>query len=74
MPDPRLDSARQTLIALDYDMQTTAQGFRKTIPVRAAMLMYLIQRLGLQNKDARPEAQQIVLTDGCEQRLSAYLS
>lgn len=73
VPDPRLDENRCRIIALDYDMQSTATGFIKVLQVRAALLMYLINRLGLDQYHNKPEAQQIIISPNCLQALKDYL-
>jgi hypothetical protein len=47
--------------------------FSKTMPVRAALLMYLINRLGLDQYHNKAEAQQIILSPDCQQLLKPYL-
>jgi len=71
-PDSRLEDVKQTLIALDYDMSKTTQGFKKVIPVRKAMLMYLMRRLGLDQYHTHPEIQQITLTPQSQSLLRDY--
>lgn len=77
MPDPRLDENRTRIIALDYDMQSVGTpeqpSYVKTMQVRAALLMYLINRLGLNQYHSKPEAQQIILSPNCQQTLKRYL-
>jgi len=73
MPDPRLDENRARIIALDYDMQLTEKGFRKTLKVRQALLMYWVQRMGLTQYHSNPQAQQIILTPESEQGLKGFL-
>ena len=73
MPDPRLDENRARIIALDYDMQQNHNGYRKTMHVRQALLMYWVQRMGLSQYHNNPQAQQIILTPECEQALKEYL-
>ena len=73
MPDPRLDENRARIIALDYDMQLTSNGYRKTQLVRQALLMYWIQRMGLNQYHNNPQAQQIILTPESDQALKGYL-
>lgn len=77
IPDPRLDANRSRIIALDYDMKSIGQGERasyvKVMQVRAALLMYLITRLGLDQYHNKPEAQQIILSPDCQQALKDYL-
>lgn len=73
MPDPRLDDNRARIIALDYDMQESEKGFRKTLKVRQALLMYWVQRMGLTQYHSNPQAQQIILTPESEQGLKGFL-
>lgn len=73
MPDPRLDENRARIIALDYDMQHTNKGYRKTQHVRQALLMYWVQRMGLSQYHNNSQAQQIILTPESEQGLKEYL-
>ena len=73
MPDPRLDENRARIIALDYDMTLTARGYRKVMNVRQALLMYWVQRMGLNQYNNNPQAQQVILTPECEQALKGYL-
>jgi hypothetical protein len=77
IPDPRLDENRTKIIALDYDMTAVGQNpnvtYVKTLQVRAALLMYLINRLGLDQYHNKPEAQQIILSPECQQSLKPYL-
>ncbi|GAA6135816.1 YafY family protein [Oceaniserpentilla sp. 4NH20-0058] len=73
MPDPRLDDNRARIIALDYDMEKALKGYRKTMKVRQALLMYWVQRMGLNQYNNNPQAQQIILTPESEQMLKEYL-
>lgn len=77
IPDPRLDENRKRIIALDYDMNEIGvkpnQYYIKSIKIRAALLMYLINRLGLDQYHNKPEAQQIILAPQCQQALKSYL-
>ncbi len=72
-PDPRLDEARTRIIAMDYDMEKNQTGFGKVIEVRAALLMYLMQRLRLDRYHEKAEAQQIIVSPECQRELKAYL-
>ncbi len=72
-PDARLDDNRQRIIAMDYDMQVTDGGFIKVIKVRAALLMYLMQRLRLDRYHEKAQVQQIIVSPACRERLQAYL-
>jgi len=73
IPDPRLSLDRQGIIALDFDMDETASGFNKVIPVRAALLLYFIKRLGLDVYHNKPQAQQIILSPKSAESLKEYL-
>jgi hypothetical protein len=74
IPDPRLDENRCRIIALDYDMEPNAKNpYVKIMQVRAALLMYLINRLGLDQYRNKPEAQQIILSPDCQQSLKPYM-
>ncbi len=72
-PDPRLDQNRQRLIAMDYDMGLHEGIYIKYIPVRAALLMYLVKRLNLDQYHNNAQAQQIIMTAKCQQVLKEYL-
>lgn len=73
IPDPRLDEARQKIIAMDYDMIQSDKGYRKSMEVRAPLLLYFVQRLGLDQYRAKPESQQIILEPECAKALADYL-
>jgi len=73
MPDSRLDQNRKRIIAMDYDMDDLLGEFTKVIPVRAALLMYLMQRLRLDRYHEKAEIQQIIVSPQCQQALKAYL-
>lgn len=68
-PDPRLSPAKRRLLELDYQM---TNGTR-SIPVRAALLLYMVKRLHLDHYDSNPEAQQIIIEPDCHRKLAAYL-
>lgn len=68
-PDPRLSPAKRRLLELDYQM---TEG-KRVIPVRAALLMYLTQRLRLDRYDPNPEAQQIIIEPDCQKAIAEYL-
>ncbi len=72
-PDARLDDNRKRIIAMDYDMQITGEGYIKVIKVRAALLMYLMQRLRLDRYHEKAQVQQITVSPACRERLQAYL-
>jgi len=73
MPDPRLDENRARIIALDYDMHLSEKGYRKTVQVRQALIMYWVQRMGLSRYHNNPQAQQIILTPESEESIQAFL-
>ena len=73
MPDSRLDQNRKRIIAMDYDMNEQLGEFTKVIPVRAALLMYLMQRLRLDRYHEKAEIQQIIVSPQCQQTLKSYL-
>ncbi|MCJ8270169.1 MAG: WYL domain-containing protein, partial [Psychrosphaera sp.] len=68
-PDPRLSEQQKRLIALDYQM-TNGQ---RTLKCRGALVMYLLQRLRLDNFQSTGEAQQIILQSDCRKHLDQYL-
>lgn len=68
-PDPRLAPQKRRLLELDYQMENG----QRVIPVRAALVMYLTQRLRLDRYDQNPEAQQIIIEPECLKRISQYL-
>lgn len=68
-PDARLEENRKHLIALDYEMTEQNGEYRKTLPVRKAMLMYFLRRMGLDQYHQKPEVQQITLTAHCQAQL-----
>ncbi len=67
-PDARLDTNRRKAIEMDYMM---TQG-QLTIPCRAALVKYLMQKLRLDHYNPAPEGQQIVLEQSCWHRLEPY--
>lgn len=69
IPDPRLSPERRRILELDYQMQNG----QRHIPVRAAMLNYLIRRLELHHYDNKPEAQQIIIEPECQKKIAPYL-
>jgi len=73
MPDSRLDKNRKRIIAMDYDMDEKLGEFTKVIPVRGALLMYLMQRLRLDRYHEKAEIQQIIVSPQCQQTLKSYL-
>jgi hypothetical protein len=68
-PDPRLAPEKRRLLELDYQMESG----QRVIPVRAALVMYLVQRLRLDRYDNNPEAQQIIIEPECLKQISQYL-
>lgn len=72
--DSRLSPLRQKIIGLDYQMQQIDDGrWQRTIPVRAALARYLLQRLRLDQYQQKPEAQQIVISTECLPIFDKYL-
>lgn len=73
-PDPRLTPERAHIIALDHQMSKQPNGrYQRTINVRAALLLYLLKQLRLDSYQAKPEAQQIILSPECLQTLKPYM-
>ncbi len=73
-PDPRLDPARRTIVALDYGMQPNADGtLQRHYRVRAALLIYWLQQLRVDRYRERPEAQQIILSPHSQRELEPWL-
>ena len=73
-PDPRLDNARRTIVALDYGMQPNASGtLQRHYRVRAALLIYWLQQLRVDRYRERPEAQQIILSPYSQRELESWL-
>jgi len=68
-PDPRLSSAQKRIIELDYQMENG----QKTLKTRAALLMYLLQKLRLDQYKPTGEAQQIIVNSDCWKRVEQYL-
>jgi hypothetical protein len=68
-PDQRFSNKQKQVIINDYQMQ----GGTKIIRTRIAMLNYLIKRLHLDNYQATPQAQQIVITCQCREAIKQYL-
>lgn len=72
--DSRLSPLRQKIIGLDYQMELLGSGrWQRTIPVRAALARYLLQRLRLDQYQQKPEAQQIVIATECLPEFEKYL-
>lgn len=68
-PDPRLSPAQKRIIEMDYQMES-GQRIMKT---RAALLMYLLQKLHLEQYKPTAEAQQIIVNTDCWKRIEQYL-
>lgn len=68
-PDPRLSEARKRIIAMDYQMENN----QRVIPVRAALVLYVWQRLRLDHYAPDPEAQQITITPDSHKAIKPYL-
>ncbi|MBN0989528.1 WYL domain-containing protein [Amphritea pacifica] len=68
-PDPRLTPEKRRLIELDYQMNNG----QRSIPVRAALAMYLVQRLRLDHYQNSPEAQQIIVEPESWKQIQPYL-
>ena len=67
-PDPRLNEAQRHAIELDYKMENGTLR----IPVRGALVKYLIQKLRLDSYDPNPQGQQIIITPECWQTIEPY--
>ncbi len=68
-PDPRLPPAKRRIIAMDYQMDNN----QRVIPVRAALVLYVWQRLRLDHYAPDPEAQQITITPDSHKAIKPYL-
>lgn len=68
-PDPRLTPEKRRLIELDYQM---VNG-QRTLRIRAALVMYLVQRLRLDQYQTTPEAQQIIIEPDSWKQITHYL-
>lgn len=68
-PDPRLSSAQKHIIELDYQMENG----QRTLKTRAAMIMYLLQKLNLEQYKPTAEAQQIIVNSHCWKKIEKYL-
>ena len=68
-PDPRLSDARKRIIELDYQMENG----QRTLKTRAALLMYLLQKLHLDQYKSNAEAQQIIVNSDCWKKIEQYL-
>lgn len=74
-PDPRLTPERAHIIALDHQMTKQPNGrYQRTLNVRAALLLYLLKQLHLDSYQAKPEAQQIILSPECLEGLKPYMA
>jgi hypothetical protein len=69
-PDPRFNPELRHIIEIDYQMENG----QRIIPVRAALLMYLRQKLRLDHYQITPEAQQIIINPECLKKITAYMS
>lgn len=72
-PDPRLDPARQKIIALDYGMDIRTDKIKRTLTVRAATLLYWLTHLRLEHQHNQPQAQQIVVSPDSKKELKKWL-
>jgi len=68
-PDPRLAEEKRRLLELDYQMENG----QRVIQVRAALVMYLTQRLRLDRYEQNPEAQQLIIEPECSKKIARYL-
>ncbi|MGB0468231.1 MAG: WYL domain-containing protein [Pontibacterium sp.] len=68
-PDPRLEANQRRIIELDFQME---KG-QRSIPVRAALASYLLQRLRLDHYASTAEAQQIIITPESLKQIKPYL-
>ncbi|WP_075171122.1 helix-turn-helix transcriptional regulator [Neptunomonas phycophila] len=68
-PDPRLSPAKKRIIAMDYQMENN----QRIIPLRAALVLYVWQRLRLDHYAQDPEAQQITITPESHKAIKPYL-
>jgi predicted DNA-binding transcriptional regulator YafY len=67
--DPRFNTQQKQIIEQDFNMENG----RKIIPVRAALVNYLLRRLHIDSYKTSPEEQQIVLTQQSRKDISPYL-
>ncbi|WP_191602335.1 WYL domain-containing protein [Marinomonas algicola] len=67
--DSRFSEPQRRIIEQDFQMDNG----QKTIPVRAALVNYLLRRLRIDSHKKSPEKQQIVLTQACRQQISNYI-
>ena len=68
-PDPRLSPAQRRIIELDYQMKNG----QHTLKTRAALIMYLLQKLNLEQYKPTAEAQQIIVNSQCWKEIEKYL-
>ena len=68
-PDSRLNPAQKRIIEMDYQMENG----QKTLCTRAALLMYLLQKLRVEQYKPTAEAQQIIVNSECWKRIEQYL-
>ncbi len=68
-PDPRLSASQKRIIELDYQMENG----QRVLKTRAALLMYLLQKLHLEQYKPTAEAQQIIVNSECWKRIEKYL-
>lgn len=68
--DPRFNEAQKRIIEQDFQMH---EG-QKFIPVRAALVNYLLRRLRIDSDKHSPEEQQIVLTQACRKKIAHYFA
>lgn len=67
--DPRFNPQQKRIIEQDFQMH---RG-QKVIPIRAALVNYLLRRLHIDSYKNTPEEQQIVLTKESRQAIAPYL-
>lgn len=73
-PDPRLTQNKAHIIALDHQMTLQPNGhYKRTLQVRAALLLYLLKQLRVDSYQANPAAQQIILSPDCLAELQPYM-
>ncbi|SIS44197.1 WYL domain-containing protein [Neptunomonas antarctica] len=69
-PDPRFRPELRRMIEIDHQMENG----QRIIPVRAALLMYLRQKLRLDHYQITPEMQQIITNPECLKKITPYMS
>ncbi|WP_372761885.1 WYL domain-containing protein [Pseudoalteromonas sp.] len=73
-PDPRLPANKAHIIALDHQMTLQPNGhYKRTLQVRAALLLYLLKQLRVDSYQTNPAAQQIILSPDCLAALQPYM-